>query len=233
MRDFILGPSLNDKKNNIQRISIPFDIMDESDGQKDNERRMVVFLGENFLHLPGTDLKEAYRLINQCLDYVRRECSKCDLYYKPHPKIEAHDEGQFLNLSGFKIIGNTVAELFYVKNIRKIKYVFASCSMASRTAYKMGLNSYTFMNIVGTSFNPATLAGFREFNKDMPPEFFINNFNEPLKENRKSMDRNSGLESYLKDIFALKRGSVWVQITDPGVLGDVLAMVALMRKIDP
>ena len=71
MADFILKPSINEQKDNVRKISIPFDILTED--ERGDERRMVIFLGENFLHLPGTNLQKAYRLINQCLDYVRRE----------------------------------------------------------------------------------------------------------------------------------------------------------------
>jgi len=231
MADFILKPSINEQKDNVRKISIPFDILTED--ERGDERRMVIFLGENFLHLPGTNLQKAYRLINQCLDYVRRECAGYELYYKPHPKIKERDEREFLDLSGFNITGNTVAELFYVKNIKKIKYVFAACSMASRTAYNMGLNSYTFMNIVGASFDPQTLEGFREFNKDMPPDFFINSFSQPLKENRRTIAHSAELERCISSIFTKKNGSVWFQITDPGNLADILAIVAQIRKIDP
>src|SRR3989344_4255754 len=188
MGDFILKRHINDKKNNIQKMIVPFGVLDGGGSVENDERRMIVFLGDNFKDLPGTDLKEARRITNLCLDYVRRECAGYDLCYKPHPKIVAEDEAKLLDLSGFRIESSIVAELFYIKNIKKIKYVFAGCSMASRTAYNLGLNSYTFMNVVGKSFDPETILGFREFNKDMPPEFFIDDLSQPIKENKKSFD---------------------------------------------
>ena len=233
MKDFVLKSSFNDKKDNIRKISMPFDILAESKGKENNERRMVVFLGENFKQLPGTDLEESWRLINLCLNYVRRECTGYDLYYKPHPKIVEENEAEFLDLSGFKIVGNTVAELFYLKNIKKIKYVFASCSMASRTAYGMGLNSYTFMNIVGTSFDSRTFKGFREFNKDMPPEFFINNFSQPIKENKRLFDDGGLLKGSIQKILSQKTGTVWILFEDPGNISQAAVTARIIKTIEP
>ena len=235
MKDFLLKRLINDKKDNIQKVSIPFGILAGDNGTENNERRMVVFLGDNFRDLSGTDLKEATRISNLCLNYVRRQCAGFDLCYKPHPRAHSTgaDEADLLDLSGFKIEDATVAELFYLKNIEKIKYVFAACSMGSVTAYDMGLNSYTFLNIISAAFDPETRKGKNKVLKDMPPEFFIDSFEQPLKENKKKFNDDGALEKCIRDVFFQKRGRVWLFLGGTADLANAAAITMLIKKINP
>ncbi len=232
MKGFFLKRLINDSKDNILDINIPFGLF-QDDNEDGKERRMVVFLGDNFADLPGTDLKEAYRITNLCLDYVRHQCSGYELYYKPHPKLVERDESQFLNLSGFKIESSIVAELFYIKNIKKIKYVFGACSMGSVTAYNMGLNSYTFTNIVGKSFDPVTFDGKKKAMSNMPEVFFINDFRQTLVENRKKYGGHSIMEGNLRKIFSQKNGKMWFVLGGTADLANAIAISTLSKKIDP
>ncbi len=233
MNEYSLRRLINDGKKNIFNVSIPLDALIKNDSVESDERKMVVFLGDNFMDLPGTDLGKALRITNQCLDYIRRECAGYDLYYKPHPKpnMEKNEIGR-LDLSGFKMESGILAELFYIQNIKKIKYVFATCSMGSITAHKMGLNSYSFLNIVGTSFASETLKGKIEAFSGMPSEFFINSFDQPLRENRRNIGSDTTMEERLCDIFSQKQGPVWL-LTDVSALVDAIAIATLIKKLEP
>jgi hypothetical protein len=231
MKDFILKRQINDKKNNIRTASIPYGALADV---SESERQIVVFLGDNFKDLPGTNLNEANRISNLCLDYVRKNCSGYQLYYKPHPKLKEEDESRFLNLTGFEIVGNTVAELYFLKNIKKIKYVFAVSSMGSVMAYNMGLNSYSFMNIVGkAAHDPKIYEGQKKVVIGMPSEFFIDNLSQSLKENKKKFDDNRVLEKNISDILEKNKGRVWMLLGDTAALADTIATVLLIKKYDP
>ena len=105
--------------------------------------------------------------------------------------------------------------------------------MASRTAYNMGLNSYTFMNVVGKSFDPETILGFREFNKDMPPEFFIDDLSQPIKENKKSFDDGGLLKKSVEKIISQKSGDIWILFEDPGNIAQAAVIARIIKTIDP
>ncbi len=233
MKDFLLKRSINDQKDNIREFPIPYDVL-----MRDatiEERKMVVFLGDNFVDLPGTDLKEVSRITNLCLDYVRRECEGHELYYKPHPRAQSKPShgNNSLDLSGFKIENSRTAELFYLKNIKKIKYIFATCSGGSRTAYDMGLNSYSFLNLISPTFDIKTRQGENEAFQKMPPSCFIDDLSQPLKENKKKFIDGSMGEQHIREVFIKKSGSVWILLSDTGTLAAVVALTALIRKIDP
>ncbi|MEK7151730.1 MAG: hypothetical protein AAB784_03400 [Patescibacteria group bacterium] len=236
MKDFILKRNINDSKDNIRKFSVPIDILNvlaKNVGGENNERKMVVFLGDNFKDLMGTDLKETMRITNLCLDYIRRECVGYDLCYKPHPKIVPEDEADLLDLSGFRIESSIVAELFYIKNIKKIKYVFATCSGASITAYNMGLNSYTFINLIGAAFDPETFKDKKEILKEMPPEFFIDSFTQPLKENKKVYNSDGLLQETFRKILSQKSGNAWILFEDPGNIAQAAVVARIIKIIDP
>lgn len=231
MKDFIFKRLVNDAKDNIQHVNIPLNVLSEDMEEGEDRRRMVVFLGANFRGLPGADFKEIMRISNLCLDYIRRECSGYDLYYKPHPSET--DEANFLDLSGFTVESKIVAELFYLKNAKRIKYVFSTCSFGNVKAYDMGLNSYTFMPLAIAAFDQKTKDGYLEIFGKMPPEFFIGDFSQPLKENRKKPENDGSLEANLRTLFDRGRGNVWLMFVDPCLLPSVVALTTIMKKIAP
>lgn len=232
MKDFVLKRLVNDDKDNIRKISIPLNLISEDFDTEGAERRMVIFLGANFRDLPRTDLQEAFRLTNQCLDYIRRECKGCDFYYKPHPAET--DEANFLNLSGFKIEKKVIAELFYANNAKRIKCVFSVCSGGNKMAYAMGFNSYLFLNLFNGAIDPKAIQGYREVAfANLPEECFINDLSRPLRENKKRFVDNGIMEKHVRDLLSQKSGRVWLLIADPGNLANSIAIRMLIKKIDP
>ena len=232
MSNHILKRLINDDKDNIRNVAIPFSEFLATDTEdKITERKTVVFLGANFRDLPGADFNKIMRISDLCLDYVRRECKGYDLYYKPHPAET--DEADFLNLFGFKITSKVVSELFFIQNAKKIKYIFSVCSTGNILAYKMGFNSYTFTNMAIKVFDEKTAQGYKEFFKEMPPECFIDSFNAPLKENRIRFSSDKTFEENIKNILTQKNGPVWLIIGDPATLARVIVMTWVIKKIDP
>src|SRR3989344_4269606 len=118
---------INTKKDNIFKVAVPYHLLYETRGGDDG-RDAVIFWGADFRHFPeSTDREEFVKRTNLCLDYVRRVCADCRLFYKPHPAET--DEFEFLNLESFEMTKDTdIGEVFLLKNIEKIKYNFSVCS---------------------------------------------------------------------------------------------------------
>src|SRR3989344_6727920 len=108
-----------------------FYLLDNPETEKQHAY-IAVFLGNDFKNMSKTLDRAAYiEQTNLCLEYIRRECPNCELYYKPHPNET--DEHSYFNLRSFKMVkkeDNDLAEIFFWKNIRRIKYVFSIASTA-------------------------------------------------------------------------------------------------------
>ena len=223
---------LNAAKNNIAVFETPYHVFNNFDLGK-NEKKMVIFMGMDFHNLPSSLNKNSFIDIeNKCLDYVRKECAGYDLYYKPHPAEK--DERDYLNLTSFKFIEDpSISEFFLVKNISKIQYVFSPFSWISVSAYAMGLNSYVFSNLFKTAMNEAQVGFYGDYFKEMPPQFFINSFDQKLTENKSVPGRDELFEKEIRDIISSKKGTAWFVIVDPGLLPIIIAMAQLIKSIDP
>src|SRR3989344_3756740 len=112
-----LPPGVNPNKNNIFPVNLPYYLLTHSAHLADDkEQKWVVFWGVPFRQLPTiyADEKEFIRQANLCLDYVRRGCVGCKLFYKTHPNET--DEQTSLDLTGFQILSQKeVAEFFIDK----------------------------------------------------------------------------------------------------------------------
>ena len=112
------------KSDKLISCPIPyFYLLDRSgDGAEAN---WAVFLGNDFKNMSQTLNRPAYiKQTNLCLDYIRRECRGCKLFYKPHPNET--DEYSHFNLDGFDVIDeahNELAEIYFWQNLNRIKYV--------------------------------------------------------------------------------------------------------------
>src|SRR3989344_1302906 len=152
--------SMDDNTKNVFRITAPYYTMNPDDTE---ERRKVIFFGCDFRNLPpGTNFEEFIKVTNNCLDFIRRECSGMELYYRPHP-VEV-DEYKSLNLSNFKIeTEKTIGEWFLYKNLSQIKYVFSHFSSVSMSAFGFGLNSYVFFPLFEGALLKANWEGYFNF----------------------------------------------------------------------
>ncbi|MDP3954709.1 MAG: hypothetical protein Q8Q06_04865 [bacterium] len=234
MKNFVFKRLINDSKDNIRDVTIPpysalgSVINPDTSGR---ESKMVIFLGSDFKNIPGVNVKEFAKIQNLCLDYVRRECRGYDLRYKPHPAET--DEASLMDLSGFKIESKILAEIFYFKNARKIKYVFAAFSYGNIAAYDSGFNSYMFFDLFRNAIDEPTFSGFKKYFSKIPKECFINSFSQVLKENRKNINNDGTLEKNMREIFLKKDGDVWLSIADTSAIVDILTVASLAKKINP
>ena len=114
---------LNTAKNNIAVFETPYYTLNKFN-MGTIERKMVIFMGMDFLNLSSSLNKNDFIDIeNKCLDYVRKECIGYDLYYKPHPAEKY--ERDYLNLTSFKFINDSsISYFFIIKNIDRIEHVF-------------------------------------------------------------------------------------------------------------
>lgn len=225
---YFLSHNLNNNKNNILHFPFPLGILSNNTTRG---RHMVIFLGEDFRNLPGTDMAQVMHISNQCLDYIRRECRGYEFYYKPHPTET--DEHTMLNLDGFTLMERMPVEIFYIRYADKIKHVFSTCSSASRMAHDFGFNSSLFLEPIAPSLDPRTVQGFREFFSILPTECFIGDFSQPLKENRKPLEISGEFENQVKNIVAGRHGTVWMLIGDPNSLPYAKVIDILVKKYNP
>lgn len=223
---------INTAKNNIAVFETPYSVFHDSDSGR-GSKKMVIFMGLDFHNLPSGLYKNNFiEIENKCLDYVRKECAGCDLYYKPHPAEK--DERDYLNLSSFKFIeDSSISEFFLMKNIDKIQYVFSPFSWISISAYAMGLNSYVFSKLFKTAMNKAQIGFYEDYFKEMPPQFFINSFDQGLTENKNIPEKDELFEKEIRGAISSKNGAVWFVIADPGLLPIIIATARLIKSIDP
>jgi hypothetical protein len=137
-------------------------------------RKKVVFLGEDFLSAINIDHKEHIKIVNKCLDFLRKNYGeKYELIYKPHPRWNR--ELKVLDLSKFIVYrGHDPAEMYFIKNRENIYLVFSVISTASRSAINAGLPSYVFYRIF--PFKKSVMVEWKSLLGKMPKESLITSF---------------------------------------------------------
>ncbi len=153
-------PSLHDLDDWAPTLNHPGDI-----------RATVVFFGTPFLlvrNLPPTVYREH---LNTCLAALRRWYGvDCTLIYRPHPAETT--EREHLDLSGFHIEQDRqVAELYFLRNFRRIRAVFSVSSTVSRVAFNFGLNAYALWHCF--PFDETAAEYFTTLMGRVPPEFDV------------------------------------------------------------
>ena len=226
-----LGVVDKDAKN-ILITSPPYYLFGRSGA--DITRNIVLVLGDNFKKFPfPDDEQECIDVFNKCLDFVRRECVDCKLYYKPHPTSLDNDAGIY-DLRSFEILKDrTAAEIFFYENFNQIKHVFSPCSLASLSAYGLGLNSHVFFRLLKTSWGELGRAYFKSYLEGMPESYFISDLDQPLKENKKLLEKDVFFENHLAKQLDENPGTVWFTIVDPACLQSVLVISKLIKKLSP
>ena len=139
-------------------------------------RRRVVFFGTPFLLVENLPPDLYAARLNACLDYLRRSYPDAAWTYRPHPAETA--ETSHLRLDGFQIeTDGEVAELFFLRNFRRIAAVFSVSSTVSRVALNSGLDAYCLWRCF-----PFAEAQERFFERTMgtvPPEFDLRDLSAP------------------------------------------------------
>ena len=224
---------VDENAKNIFRVVPPYYLLSGNSNSDGVAKKKVIFFGSCFKNLPrDVNLSEYVKITNQCLDFVRRECAGCDLYYKPHPAET--DESKSLNLNSFEIEKDkAMGEVFLYKNLDKIKYVFSSHSTISVPAFSFGLNSYVFAKLFKSSFGEFTKKSFEGFLKGMPENYYIFDLNKKLEENKLLFAGEDFLSKQWAGILANHKGTVWFVADDPSLVLSIFAFVKLIRSLAP
>ena len=232
---FSLANRINRQKQNIFNFVFPFGLFSQENKDGANAaKNMVIFLGNDFHNLPGANFQRAIELTNECLDFVRRECVGCNLFYKPHPAET--DELLKLNLNGFSVMEKMPVELLYMKYAKNIRHVFSVCSLASRTAHEFGFNSLIFLEPVAPALGASTTEGFRRYLSVLPPECFIDDLSQPLrmvKDNKNNEDKSKDLERRIQRLVANRNGVAWMLVGDVNLLPHAKVMDEFIKKSNP
>ena len=223
---------VDENAKNILKTSPPYYLF--KDNRADSEKNKVIFFGSNFKVRPfPKDEQGAIEAYNKCLDFVRRECSDCKLYYKPHPTSPGNDERIF-DLRFFEIIKErTIAEILFYEKFNQIKYVFSADSTTSLIAYSSGLNAYVFYKALKEPLGEVAYAYNESFFKGMPESFFISDLNQPLGENKIALEKDSAFENHLAEQLDKNSGTVWFVVVDPGFLLLMFSLSKLIKKLSP
>ncbi|HEY4495894.1 MAG TPA: hypothetical protein VJC04_00860 [Candidatus Paceibacterota bacterium] len=219
--------------NKIINYPVPYFYLLNNPEAEKQHAHIAVFLGNDFKNMSKTLDQVAYvKQTNRCLDYIRRECRGCKLYYKPHPNET--DEHSYFNLYSFEIVkkeNNDLAEIFFWKNMREIKYVFSIASTAVWSAYNLGLNAYSFLKCVEGTLGK-DIGSAKDYFDQLPSSFFINDYQQALIENHKILKPDPVSEGHLAhDLTGHK--NVWFIVGDPGMLLIYISFVNLIRKNFP
>ena len=140
-------------------------------------RPAVVFFGTPFL-LVHNLAPDVYReRLNDCLQAIRRwHGAECELVYRPHP-AETTERAQ-LDLSGFVVAEDRqVAELFFLRNFRRLRAVFSVSSTVSRVALNYGLNAYALWRCF--PFDEIAARYFASLMGHVPPGFNVRSLDHP------------------------------------------------------
>lgn len=222
----------NEKSKNVFRISAPYGLISRLDPDQHNKRK-VIFWGASFMKLSGELRVDDYvRKTNECLDYIRRECVNCELYYKPHPAEK--EELKLLDLTSFTVLNDpTLAEVFLWKNSNQISHSFSVSSNASMAAYNFGLNSYVFYRLFELAVGAATFEAWQDYFKNSPSQTSIADLNMPLKENRTALKNDELLEKNIRKLLKENNGKIWFTIVEPSSVMIAVAIAKLIKNISP
>lgn len=141
------------------------------------DQRDVIFFGTPYLLVRNIDPRLYAATLNGCLDYLRRHYGgTCRLVYRPHPAETS--ERRLLRLRGFIPEDDLeVAELYLLRNLRRIEAVYSVASTVSRVAFNYGLDGYALWRCF--PFEPPATTFFETLLGDVPVPFEIRSLDEP------------------------------------------------------
>lgn len=229
---------INTKIDNVFRVSLPYLWSlnkKETDSKSGFSRRMVIFFGGDMKGILDPDFadKDLYvTKCNECLDYIRRNFSEDDLYYKSHPADEK--EQLFLNLVGFNLIQDKItAELFLWKNLPKIKYVFAVNSWSAVSAHSFGLNAYLFNRLFKNVYGSKYYESVETYLAQVPDSLFITDFKQKPVENRTSIAKDEQLERDIRELFYDFRGKIWLVFSNTEFVISAISLARFIKSLLP
>ena len=198
------------------------------------EEKWAVYFGSAFKKIiDEIDYDKFIEKSNQCLDYIRKNCPDCKLIYRSHP--DESDEVDLLNLTLFDVQKDKqIAEDFLWENRPNIKYLFSVASLSSLTGFDLGLNAYSFFRYFRNDvFKDARRTFIDHLFDKLPPQFFIESLNNPLLENKVTLEEDSQLKNDFKKILAENKGPIWFVISENRFMLYVLSLAKMISAIDP
>ena len=231
---------IDTKKNNVISTHFPYYWAPVMESSKEGQflKNSVIFLGNDmkgFMAALGNEpeiFRRYVEKVNQCLDYIRRECGGCEFFYKSHPADL--DEQKYLNLSGFEVIKEHVnAEIFFWKNKERIKSVFAVNSLGLLSAYGFGLNAYAFSEFFRPIFGEKLFESIDDCYAGLPDWFFIRDFGQRLTAYDIPVKVDPTLESFLTDLLVKNKGDVWFIVSATEFIVILVSLANFIRRLYP
>lgn len=198
------------------------------------EEKWAVYFGSAFKFIKDEiDYDKFIEKSNLCLDYIRKNCADCKLIYRPH--LDEQDESDLLNLTSFDIQKDKqIAEDFLWENRQNIKYVFSVASLSSLSGFDMGLNAYSFFHYFkDDAFKDARRIFIENLFDKLPAQFFIENLDNPLLENKVTLKEDNKLKDDFKKTLAENNGSVWFVVSENRFMLYVLSLAKMILDVDP
>ena len=192
----------------------------------------VVFFGGDFKNIPEVSVKLFVEKTNRCLDYIRKNCTGYRLIYHPHP--DETDESKFLDLTDFSVLKfEQITETFLLENKDKIKYLFSVCSTSSMAGLNMGFNAYSFFRYFSELFRGAHRVFIERYFSGLPDDFFIENLDSPLLENKRELKEDRELLESFRHILAENSGPVWFTVAENRLILAIVSLAKMIKKISP
>ncbi|OGN40462.1 MAG: hypothetical protein A2606_01720 [Candidatus Yanofskybacteria bacterium RIFOXYD1_FULL_42_10] len=231
-----MNNSLSSAKKDYNQISFmrwPYYWLGHSSNNGDSRNpKWVGFWGNDFYNTTDIDFNEFIARTNQCLDYVRKNCAGCELIYRPHP--EEREEIKLLNLASFVVQKDgQAAEEFLLANRENIKYSFSFCSTSSIAGLNLGVNSYIFYRCFADIFDGINKIFTDNYLKGLPENFFINNFETPLVENKLQLNEDAPTKIIFEDILTEHGGPIWFIVQENRYLLTILGLKKIIKTLFP
>jgi len=205
----------------------------DKDPKEDKEGgKWVIFFGNDFFNTPEINIDKFVETTNKCLDYVREKCKDYELIYRPHPLEEK--EIKLLNLVSFTVQRDSqTAEEFMLENKGKVHHTFSICSTASIAGLNLGLNSHCFYRCFKDVFKGKYKLFVDNYLRGLPSNFFMENFEEPLLENKIKIEEDKDFKESFVEILEKNKGPVWLIVSETRYLLAILALTKMTREIFP
>lgn len=221
------------KKADFSYMKWPYYWLGFKSGDLDEgKEKYAVFFGNDFYNTTDINYDKFIVRINQCLEYVRRNCKGYELIYRPHP--EEHREMKLLNLASFIIQrdGQT-AEEFVLANRGKIKYAFSFCSTSSIASLGLGINSYVFYRCFSDIFDGINRIFTDNYLGGLPESLFVKSFDAPLIPNKMEVKKDESAQDSWRETLTAHRGLVWFIIQEDRYLLIIEALAKMIREMFP
>ena len=194
--------------------------------------RWAIFFGADFYNMTEIAVSSFITKTNQCLEYLRKNCSDCKLTYRPHP--DEREELEALDLKDFAIQrdGQTAEEFLWF-NKNNIQSAFSVCSTSSIAGLNIELNTYAFYKYFTGVFYGAHKIFVDKYFDGMPDNFFIKDLTIPLTNNRIVQGPDNNFIEKFKEILLSNTGPLWFIVVENRFLLAIKALAKMAKQNFP